>query len=153
MLLSGSLPMFYTHAIQLLLIEIDIFLPVIAQLCIWDYSGQITFFMSDKTQIPVDCQRQSDQEVCSIMSCLKLVCLCLYVFIFYIHSFRLYFDHKLFHFPSVRDEHMYFMCHSYLAYFKDYGFCILRLLDTLMAILRFRLVLHKGCQNGFKPVS
>ncbi|ESW21997.1 hypothetical protein PHAVU_005G117700 [Phaseolus vulgaris] len=32
-------------------------------LCIWDYSGQITFFMSDKTQIPVDCQRQSDQEI------------------------------------------------------------------------------------------
>ncbi|XP_052726900.1 ubiquitin carboxyl-terminal hydrolase 8 isoform X2 [Vigna angularis] len=32
-------------------------------LCIWDYSGQITFFMNDKNQIPVDCQRQSDQEI------------------------------------------------------------------------------------------
>ncbi|RDX81236.1 Ubiquitin carboxyl-terminal hydrolase 8, partial [Mucuna pruriens] len=32
-------------------------------LCIWDYSGQITFFMNDKNQVPVDCQRQSDQEI------------------------------------------------------------------------------------------
>ncbi|XP_027340882.1 ubiquitin carboxyl-terminal hydrolase 8 isoform X2 [Abrus precatorius] len=31
---------------------------------IWDYSGQITlFFMNDKNQAPVDCQRQSDQEI------------------------------------------------------------------------------------------
>ncbi|QCE09523.1 ubiquitin carboxyl-terminal hydrolase 8 [Vigna unguiculata] len=32
-------------------------------LCIWDYSGQITFLMNDKNQTPVDCQRQSDQEI------------------------------------------------------------------------------------------
>nr|KYP43604.1 Ubiquitin carboxyl-terminal hydrolase 8 [Cajanus cajan] len=32
-------------------------------LCIWDYSGQMTFFMNDKNQVPVDCQRQSDQEI------------------------------------------------------------------------------------------
>ncbi|TKY48709.1 Ubiquitin carboxyl-terminal hydrolase 8 [Spatholobus suberectus] len=32
-------------------------------LCIWDYSGQITFLMNDKNQVPVDRQRQSDQEI------------------------------------------------------------------------------------------
>ncbi|KAL2331868.1 hypothetical protein Fmac_019449 [Flemingia macrophylla] len=32
-------------------------------LCIWDYSGQMTFFMNDKNQASVDCQRQSDQEI------------------------------------------------------------------------------------------
>ncbi|KAK7375213.1 hypothetical protein VNO78_35906 [Psophocarpus tetragonolobus] len=32
-------------------------------LCIWDYSGQIKFLMNDKNQVPVDCQRQSDQEI------------------------------------------------------------------------------------------
>ncbi|KAL5151975.1 Ubiquitin carboxyl-terminal hydrolase 8 [Glycine soja] len=32
-------------------------------LCMWDYSDQITFLMNDKNQVPVDCQRQSDQEI------------------------------------------------------------------------------------------
>ncbi|XP_006592791.1 ubiquitin carboxyl-terminal hydrolase 8 isoform X2 [Glycine max] len=32
-------------------------------LCIWDYSDQITFLMNDNNQVPVDCQRQSDQEI------------------------------------------------------------------------------------------
>ena len=75
MLLSGP-PSNVLHTIAFLLLKLTLLLHVIAQLCIWDYSGQITFLMNDKNQTPVDCQRQSDQEVCSIICCLKLVCLC-----------------------------------------------------------------------------